>query len=86
MGTATSSPGIEDIFYSYGDGVKYFKIKLQDNTLIEWDNSTYPLVGDKYGFIQHNFTGKWCGYSSAKYQYCVDDSVYGKTSGCYDNT
>ena len=71
-------------FQDEEDAEECFCKKFKEKTGLEWENRNEPTIGKKYRFIQQNFGEKKLGYTSAKWQYWVDDQVDGKADGWYD--
>jgi len=82
--TGTSGQALEQSFDEYDDAVKCFEDKFAEKSGLGWTNRSHPTVGTKYRFIQQNFAEKQGGYTSATWQYWVDDGVDGKTISWYD--
>uniref|UniRef100_A0A7R9WK21 NAD(+) ADP-ribosyltransferase n=1 Tax=Pseudictyota dubia TaxID=2749911 RepID=A0A7R9WK21_9STRA len=84
--TGTSGQGLGKSYDTRDDAVRCFKEKFQEKVGLVWEDRADRTVGDKYRFIQQNFEEKRGGYTSAKWQYWVDDGVDGKATGWYDYT
>jgi predicted DNA-binding WGR domain protein len=82
--TGTSGQGIVQKCNDYDDAVETFENKFREKTGLEWENRNAPTRGGKYRVIQQNFVEKQRGYTSAKWQYWVDDGIDGKKTGWYD--
>ena len=82
--TGTSGQALEQSFEDSDDAAKCFRDKFKSKTGLDWTDRLDPTVGNKYRFIKQNFDAKRAGYSSAKWQYWVDDGVDGKSTGWYD--
>ena len=83
--TGTSGQGLEQDFKKdYDAAVRCFQDKFKEKTGLDWTNRSHPTIGNKYRFIQQNFSEKQGGYTSAKWQYWVDDGVDGKPTGWHD--
>ena len=82
--TGTVGQSKQDDFGGLAAATKIFKKKFKDKSGLAWEKRTEPIVGGKYRFVQQDFAQKKQGYSSAKWQYWVDDGVDGKPDGWYD--
>lgn len=83
--TGTSGQGLEQSFgEDYDAAVECFQDKFNEKTGLDWTNRSQATIGKKYRFIHQNFVEKQSGYTSAKWQYWVDDGVDGKPNGWYD--
>jgi predicted DNA-binding WGR domain protein len=82
--TGTVGQGMEENFNSYDDAVNCFENKFEQKTGLSWEDRENPTVGNKHRFIKQNFQQKKLGYTSAEWQYWVDDGVCGKADGWYD--
>lgn len=82
--TGSVGQALEKDFDDLEGALKEFNKLFEDKTGLTWENRTEPTVGTKYRFVQQNFTEKQNGYSSATWQYWVDDGIDGKATGWYD--
>ena len=82
--TGTSGQALEQDFDEYGEALDGFEDKFKQKTGLTWKNRNEPTVGNKYRFIQQNFSAKKAGFVGANWQYWVDDGVDGKCNGWYD--
>ena len=82
--TGTEGRAFQQAKNNYKDAVKYFEKKFKEKTGLEWENRSDGPVGGKYQFIQQNFVEKQRGFTSAKWQYWVNDGIDGKETGWYD--
>ena len=82
--TGTVGQAMVQDFVSLTDATQCFLDKFHEKTGLAWETRQQPTVGGKYRFVTQDFGEKSKGYSSAKWQYWVDDGVDGKTTAWYD--
>ena len=69
----------------YGQALESFSKTFEEKTGHAWIDRNKPTSsGTKYRFLAQDFHEKQGGFSSAKWQYWVDDGVDGKATDWYD--
>ena len=82
--TGSTGQGLTQEFDDHDKAIKCFEKKFKDKTGLKWENRSSTPVENKYRVIQQNYVEKRGGYTSAKWQYWVDDGIDGKQDGWYD--
>lgn len=82
--TGTVGQASEQEFEDLASASKCFTGKFEEKTGLNWEDREEPTVGGKYRFVKQDFVEKQGGFTSAKWQYWVDDGVDGKTTNWYD--
>ena len=79
--TGTSGQCHTKFFDDSDSAIKHFQKIFKEKTGLEWESRSDDAVDGKYRFIRQNFKEKSGGYTSAKWQYWVDDGIDGKSTG-----
>ncbi|KAL7579499.1 hypothetical protein ACA910_007876 [Epithemia clementina (nom. ined.)] len=82
--TGTTGQALNEEFPDYNAAEDTFRKNFQEKTGLNWENRGEPTNDGKHRYIEQDYLSKQEGFTSALWQYWVDDGVDGKDEGWHD--